>query len=114
MEVASSKRSTRQIRKSLHETRKRLDHDLSELEDRVEDSMSPRNILSRHPALMTVAGVVIGIVVVRNPAMIGRTLTRLVQASAPFLVRAALQRGGSAVAEMAAGPSESTESSEPA
>ena len=100
---SSRKRSTRQIRKSLHETRKRLDHDLAELQDRVEESVSPRNVLSRHPALMTAAGVVIGLLVVRNPAMIGRTLTRLAQASAPFLVRAVLQKGGSAVAQMASG-----------
>ena len=97
----SRRRSTRQIRKSLHETRKRLDHDLGELEEHVEESVSPRNILSRHPALMTAAGAVIGLLVIRNPAMIGRALTRLAQASAPFLVRTVLQKGGSAVAQMA-------------
>jgi len=97
------KRSTRQIRKSLHETRKRLDHDLAAIEDRVEESVSPRNILSRHPALMTAAGAVVGLLVIRDPAMIGRALTRLAQASAPFLVRAVLQKGGSAFAQMASG-----------
>ena len=97
------RRSTRQIRKSLHETRKRLDDDLAAIEDRVGESVSPRNILSRHPALMTAAGAVIGLLVIRNPAMIGRALMRLAQASAPFLVRAVLQKGGSAVAQMASG-----------
>lgn len=96
------KRSTRQIRKSLYETRKRLDHDLLELQDRVEESVSPRSILSRHPAIMTVAGAVIGLLVVRNPAMIARTFTRLAQASVPFVVRAVLHKGGNAVAQMAA------------
>ncbi len=100
---SSRRRSTRQIRKSLHETRKRLDHNLEELEDRLAESVSPRHVLSRHPALMTAAGAVIGLLVIRNPAMIGRALTRLAQASAPFLVRAVLQKGGSAVAQIAAG-----------
>lgn len=104
--MSRSRRSTRQIRKSLHETRKRLDRDLLELETHVDDALSPRNILSRHPALMTAAGAVIGLLVVRKPAMLGRALTRLAQASAPFLVRSVLQRGSSAVANMAAGSSE--------
>lgn len=99
----SRKRSTRQIRKSLHETRKQLDRNLGELEDHVDESFSPRNILSRHPALMTAAGAVIGLLVIRNPAIIGRALTRLAQASAPFLVRTVLQKGGSAVAHLASG-----------
>ncbi len=99
----SRKRSTRQIRKALHETRKRLDRNLGELEDHVDESFSPRNILSRHPALMTAAGAVIGLLVIRNPAIIGRALTRLAQASAPFLVRTVLQKGGSAVAHLASG-----------
>ncbi len=106
--MSRSRRSTRQIRKSLHETRKRLDHDLTELEEHVEESVSPRHILSRHPALMTAAGAMIGLLVVRNPAMIGRALTRLAQVSAPLLVRAFLRRGGSAVANMAAGSTEQT------
>jgi hypothetical protein len=80
-----------------------------ELESHVEDAVSPRTILSRHPALMTAAGAIIGLLVVRKPAMIGRALTRLAQASAPFLVRAVLQRGGNAVAKMAAGSSEPTQ-----
>ncbi len=107
---SSRRRSTRQIRKSLHETRKRLDHDLGELEQHVEESVSPRNILSRHPALMTAAGAVIGLLLIRNPAMIGRALTRLAQASAPFLVRAVLQKGGSAIAHMASGLGDQTSS----
>lgn len=103
-----SRRSTRQIRKSLHETRKRLDRDLVELEAHVEDAVSPRTILSRHPALMAAAGAVIGLLVIRKPAVIGRALTRLARAGAPFLVRAVLQRGGNAIANMTAGSSEPT------
>ncbi len=106
----SRRRSTRQIRKSLHETRKRLEHDLEELEERVEESVRPRNVLSRHPALMTAAGAVIGLLMIRNPALIGRALTRLAQASAPFLVRAVLQKGGSAIAQMASGLGDQTSS----
>ena len=97
------RRTTRQIRSSLHETRQRLDGDLTELQDRLEESVSPRNILSRHPAIMTAAGAVFGVLVVRNPAVVVKALTRLAQASAPFLVRALLTRGGPPAGQIPAG-----------
>lgn len=102
------RRSTRQIRASLHATRERLDEDLTELQIQAESSLSPRALIARHPALMTAAGAIIGLLVVRNPAMVGRALKRLAQASAPFLMRAVFQRGGSAIADMAAGSNEQT------
>ena len=93
--MTNRRRSSREIRRSLHVTRKRLDRDLAELQERLEQSVSPRNILSRHPALVTMAGAVVGVLVVRNPALVVRALTRLAQASAPFVVRSLLSRGGS-------------------
>ena len=101
--MRSTKRSTRQIRKSLHETRERLDRDLSALQGRAEESVSPGNILARHPALMTVAGAFVGIVLICNPAIISRTLTRIAQASTPFIMRALFQRGGSLLSKITAG-----------
>lgn len=101
--MSTAKRSTRQIRKSLHETRERLDRDLTELQDRAEESLSPRNIIARHPAVMTIAGAIVGVLVVRNPALIGRTLTRVAQASVPLLVRSFLTKGGSALEQVADG-----------
>ena len=97
------KRSTRQIRKSLHDTRERLDRDLAALQGRAEESVTPSNILARHPALMTVAGAVVGLVLVRNPAIVSRTLTRVAQASTPFLMRALFQRGSSILGKISAG-----------
>lgn len=101
--MRSTKRSTRQIRKSLHETRERLDNDLSALQDCVEETVSPSNILARHPALMTIAGAIVGLVVVRNPAIVARALTRIAQASTPLLVRALFQRGGTFLGKVTAG-----------
>ncbi len=98
-----TKRSTRQIRKSLHDTRERLDRDLSALQGRAEESVTPSNILARHPALMTVAGAIVGLVLVRNPAIIARTLTRVAQASTPFLMRALFQRGSAILGKVSAG-----------
>ncbi len=101
--MRSTKRSTRQIRKSLHDTRERLDRDLAALQGRAEESVSPSNILARHPAFMTVAGAIVGIVLIRNPAIVTRTLTRVAQASTPFLMRALFQRGSAILGKVSAG-----------
>ena len=100
--VTNGRRSTREIRASLHRTRRELERDLMELEERMDVAVTPRNILSRHPALLAAAGAALGFVVIRNPAVIGRTLTRVAQASAPFLLRTLFQRvGGAAAAQLA-------------
>ncbi len=101
--MRSTKRSTRQIRKSLHDTRERLDRDLSALQGRAEESVSPSNILARHPAVMTVAGAIVGIVLIRNPAIVTRMLTRIAQASTPFLMRTLFQRGSSLLGKISSG-----------
>ena len=98
-----AKRSTRQIRKSLHDTRERLDRDLSALQGRAEESVTPSSILARYPAVMTVAGAIVGLVLIRNPAIITRTLSRVAQASTPFIMRALFQRGSSILGKMTAG-----------
>ena len=101
--MRSTKRSTRQIRKSLHDTRERLDRDLAALQGRAEESVSPSNILARHPAIMTIAGAIVGLVLIRNPAIVTRTLTRVAQASTPFLMRALFQRGSSLLGKISPG-----------
>lgn len=91
--MTRSSRSTREIRTSLAETRRDLEEDLLDLEERVED-MKPSHLFSRHPALITALGALVGVVVVRNPAIIGRALTRAAQLGLPFFARALLSRGG--------------------
>lgn len=86
------RRTTRQIRQSLAETRARLSEDLEELELRIEDTLSPKRFFVRHPALVTIAGVIAGVLLVRNPALIGRGVARLAQMSSPFLLKALLSR----------------------
>jgi hypothetical protein len=90
--MSEGRRSTREIRRSLAATRGRLDEDLEELELRAEDSLSPRHLFMRHPALVTIAGAVFGVVVVRNPALVARSLSRLAGISAPWLLKALLHR----------------------
>lgn len=88
-------RSSHEIHRSLGETRRNLEADLNELEERVETSFNPRRWLARHPAIMTIAGGVVGVLVVRNPRLVASALTRMAQIGAPFLVKAFLARDGS-------------------
>jgi hypothetical protein len=96
--VIDGRRSTGEIRRSLATTRRRLDEDLEEIELRVEDGLSPRNLAMRHPVLVTIAGVLLGVVVVRNPALVARSVSRLVGLTAPWLVKGLLRRGSSRAA----------------
>jgi hypothetical protein len=86
------RRSVAEIRSSLTETKGRLTHDLEELDQRIHNELSPRAILSRHPALFGIAGAVLGYVLIRRPALLARGLARAAQAGAPFLVRALLKK----------------------
>ncbi len=96
--MKTRRRSTREIRQSLAASRLRLDEDLEELELRMEDSLSPRHLAMRHPALVTVAGVLLGVIVVRKPVLVVRSLSRLVGMTAPWLVKGLFQRATSRAA----------------
>jgi hypothetical protein len=87
------RRSTQEIRESLRASRRLIDEDLDELESRVQENMSPTRLLARHPVLFTAAGALLGLMVVRNPAFLGRSLVRLAQVSTPLLLRSFLRRG---------------------
>ena len=86
------RRTRSEIRQSLAETRAQLHQDLEELELRIQDSVSPKRFFARHPALVTIAGVIAGVLLVRNPALIGRGVARLAQMSSPFLLKALFSR----------------------
>jgi hypothetical protein len=88
----TEKRSRREIRESLHASRRLIDQDLGELQSRVQENLSPSRLLARHPVLVTAAGVLLGVIVFRNPAVVGRSLVRLAQMSTPLLVRSLLRR----------------------
>lgn len=103
--MTGEKRSSEQIRASLRRTRRQLDDELNQVQQRVEDSVKPAHLLSRYPLLTAAAGVAVGIVVIRNPATVARVLSRFVQTSAPLLIRGLLQKGGAAAAHLAS-PSE--------
>ena len=93
--MSSKQRTAQEIRRSMEEARRRLDSDLTELELRFHESLSPKQIFSRHPALSTVLGVALGIFLVRNPALLGRGLARVAELSTPFLLKAFFQRSDS-------------------
>ncbi len=86
------RRSVKEIRSSITETRSRLDRDLEELDDRLHHDLSPKEILSRHPALFGIAGALVGFIIIRNPALLTRGLARAAQLSAPFLAKALLKK----------------------
>jgi hypothetical protein len=90
--MSGERRSVKEIRSSLWETRNRLDRDLEELDVRLHHDLSPKEIFARHPALFGVAGAVLGFILIRNPALLTRGLVRAAQVSAPFLVKALLKK----------------------
>ncbi len=87
------RKSVAEIRSSLTETKTRLVHDLEELDERIHHDLSPKEILSRHPALFAFAGAVLGYILIRRPALVARGLVRAAQVGAPFLAQALLKRG---------------------
>lgn len=54
--------------------------------------MRPSHVFSKHPAIVTALGALVGVVVVRNPALIGKALTRAAQFGLPFFAKALLKR----------------------
>jgi hypothetical protein len=96
--MSNGRRSTTEIRQSLAATRRRLDEDLEELELRMEDGLSPRHLALSHPALVILAGVILGVIVVRKPALVARSLTRLVGMTTPWLVKGIFNRFASRTA----------------
>lgn len=86
------RRSVSEIRSSIYDTRSRLDRDLEELDVRLHRDLSPKEILSRHPALFGIAGALVGFALIRNPALLTRGLARAAQWGAPFLAKALLKK----------------------
>lgn len=92
MTSPNHRRTAAAIRQSMAENRARLESDLDELEERLEESFSPRLLLARHPVLTAVLGAAVGFLVVRNPALLTKSLSRLAKLSAPFVLRSLWQR----------------------
>jgi hypothetical protein len=85
------RRSAQEIRASLWETRTRLDRELEELDVRIHENLSPRVLLSRHPAIFALAGAALGYVLIRKPALLARGIVRAAQIGAPFVAKALLK-----------------------
>ena len=91
--MKGERRSVTEIRSSLTDTKTRLTHDLEELDERIHHDLSPKVILSRHPALFGIAGAVLGYILIRRPALLARGLIRAAQVGTPFLAKALLKKG---------------------
>jgi hypothetical protein len=95
------KRSAREIRASIEANRERIEEDLATLGDRLQKSVNPIRKVGRHPLLLAAAGAVVGFLVIKNPALLARSVGRLARWGAP-LVLTALFRSPSAREEIAA------------
>ncbi len=106
-------RSAREIRKSIEANRDRIEEDLAELGDRLEASVNPIRQVGRHPVLLAVVGAVVGVLVIRNPALVLRSVGRMAKWGAPLLLSTLLrspQSRGEAAAPETATPETSPES----
>ena len=86
-------RSAKELRASLDATRDQIDGDLTALGDRIQESVSPLQQLSRHPLVFVVAGTVVGFLLIRKPAMLLRAAGRLAKWGAPVLLSTLLRQG---------------------
>ncbi len=75
----------------LRATRERLESDLDTFGERLQSSLNLRQQVVRHPALVIVAGAVVGYVLVKKPAAITRTIRRLAGWGAPLILSALLR-----------------------
>ena len=81
-----------EVRSSLLESRARLDRELAELDARLHHDFSPRQILSRNPPLLAIAGGLLGLVLLGRPKLLTRSLSTVAQVSALLLVKALVKR----------------------
>ncbi len=88
------RRTARELREALANNRARIEADLSAMESRVNESLNPVNVVRRHPALMAGAGAVLGIFIVRRPAMFARALGQIAGWGAPMLFSALVKGTG--------------------
>jgi hypothetical protein len=85
------KRSAEEIRKSLAETRERIEEDLDDLSGRVQRTLDLRHQIIRHPLVLGLAGAAVGFLVVRRPAMVIKALGRIAKWGTPMLLSAFLR-----------------------
>ena len=89
-----NRKSARELRQALADNRARIEADLSTIEERVNESLNPVNVVRRHPVLMAGAGAVLGIFIVRRPAMFVRALGQIAGWGAPMLFSALVKGTG--------------------
>ena len=89
------RKTARELRQALADNRARIESDLATMEKRVSESLNPVNVVRRHPVLMAGAGAVLGIFIVRRPAMFVRALGQIAGWGAPMLFSALVKGTGS-------------------
>ncbi len=89
------RKTARELRRALANNRAQIEADLSAMERRIAESLNPVNVVRRHPVLMAGAGAVLGIFIVRRPAMFARALGQVAGWGAPMLFSALVKGAGS-------------------
>lgn len=77
-----------ELRHALAETRSRVASDLSALGSRLEQNLSLRGILARHPVLVVASGAFLGVLLVRRPGALLRAAGGLAGWGLPLLLTA--------------------------
>lgn len=109
-------RSAPEIRRSIDANRDQIEEDLAELGDRLEAGVNPIRQVGRHPIVLAAVGAVVGVLVIRNPALVWRSMGRMVKWGGPLLVSTLLRSSqsqgarGEIAAPEAATPETSPES----
>jgi hypothetical protein len=90
--VSEDHKGSRELRQELVDNREQIEADLSALGDRLEETLNLRHMMGRHPWLLAGAGAVLGVLVVRHPALVMRNVGRLAGWGAPLLLSVLLRR----------------------
>jgi hypothetical protein len=88
------RKTARELRQALASNRAQIEADLSTMESRVSENLNPLNVVRRHPVLMAGAGAVLGVFIVRRPAMFARALGQIAGWGAPMLFSALVKGVG--------------------
>lgn len=88
------RKTARELRQALASNRVQIEADLSAMERRIGESLNPVNVVRRHPVLMVGAGAVLGLFIVRRPAMFARALGQIAGWGAPMLFSALVKGAG--------------------
>jgi hypothetical protein len=81
----------KEVRASLAEARDRLGRDLEAFDARLHQDFTPQAIVYRHPLLFGAVGAAVVILLIARPNLFRRGVTRVAEASVPWLLQGLLK-----------------------